>query len=91
MTHKDTEVMHIEMSPEAVQMGFAQVLSEQLKVSGHDDIDDGERRSDLCHRFARIGECVRQRVHGRDRPPEPASALRRPRGRPRHGIVSGMA
>jgi len=39
MTHKDTEVMHIQMSPEAVQMGFAQALSEQLEISGHDDID----------------------------------------------------
>ena len=38
MTHKDTEVMHIEMSPEAVQMGFAQVLSQQLEIR-HDDID----------------------------------------------------
>jgi hypothetical protein len=39
MKKKDTEVMHIQMSPEAVQMGFAQVLSEQLNISGHDDID----------------------------------------------------
>jgi hypothetical protein len=39
MNRYDTEVMHIQMSPEAVQMGFAQVLSEQLEISGHDDID----------------------------------------------------
>ena len=39
MTHKDTEVMQIQMSPEAVQMGFAQVLSEQLEISGHDDVN----------------------------------------------------
>ena len=39
MKKKDTEVMHIQMSPEAVQMGFAQVLSEQLNISGWDEID----------------------------------------------------
>ena len=39
MTHEDTETMHIQLSPEAVQIGFAQLLSQELMISGHDEID----------------------------------------------------
>ena len=39
MTHKDNEILHIEMSPEAIQIGFAQLLSQEFVISGHDEID----------------------------------------------------
>jgi hypothetical protein len=39
MTHKDDQPITVQLSPEAVQIGLAYGLAEQLNISGWDEID----------------------------------------------------